>query len=53
MQREDLMRETAHLFGFTRVTPTLEVAVSLGIRSAKQRGRIAFAEDGKVTYVEE
>ena len=53
MQREDLMRETAHLFGFTRVTPALEVAVSLGIRAAKQRGRVAFAEDGKVTYVEE
>ena len=53
MQREDLMRETAHLFGFTRVTPALEVAVSLGIKSAKQRGRIAFEEDGKVRYAEE
>ena len=53
MQRDDLLRETAHLFGFTRVTPALEVAVSLGIKAAKQRGRLAFAEDGKVTYVEE
>lgn len=52
MQRDDLLRETAHLFGFTRVTPALEVAVSLGIKAARQRGRVAFSEDGKVTYVE-
>ena len=52
LQRDDLMRETAHLFGFTRVTPALETAVSLGMRNAKQRGKLAFSEDGKVSYVE-
>ena len=51
MQRDDLLRETAHLFGFTRLTPAVETAVSLGIRAAKQRGCIAFDEEGKVTYV--
>ena len=52
MQRDDLIRETAHLFGFTRVTPAIETAVSLGMRAAKQRGRLTFEEDGKVAYVE-
>ena len=52
MQREDLLRETAHLFGYTRMTPAVETAMSLGIREAKSRGLIAFGEDGKVTYVE-
>ncbi|MBP3798864.1 MAG: DUF3320 domain-containing protein [Ruminococcus sp.] len=52
MQRDDLLRETAHLFGFTRLTPAVETAVSLGIRAAKQRGKVAFDEEGKVTYVE-
>ncbi|MBQ9897824.1 MAG: DUF3320 domain-containing protein, partial [Ruminococcus sp.] len=51
MQRDDLLRETAHLFGFTRLTPTVETAVSLGIRAAKSRGFIEFGEDGKITYV--
>ena len=53
LQREDLLRETAHLFGFSRLTSTLELAVSLGIKSAKDAGFIAFGEDGKVTYVNE
>lgn len=52
MQREDLLRETAHLFGYTRMTPAVETAMSLGIREAKSRGFIAFGEDGKVTYIE-
>lgn len=52
MLREDLLRETAHLFGFTRVTPTVERAVSLGIREAKNRGFAAFSDDGKISYIE-
>ncbi|MBQ8967458.1 DUF3320 domain-containing protein [Ruminococcus sp.] len=52
MQRDDLLRETARLFGFTRLTPAVETAVSLGIRAAKFKGRIAFGEDGKVSYIE-
>ena len=49
MQREDLLRETARLFGFTRMTPTIETAVSLGIREAKKRGAVEFSEDGKIS----
>ena len=52
MQREDLLRETSRLFGYTRMTPAVETAMSLGIREAKSRGFIAFGEDGKVTFVE-
>ena len=52
MQREDLLRETAHLFGYTRMTPAVETAMSLGIREAKSRGFVAFGEDGKITFVE-
>lgn len=50
MAREDLLREVAHLFGFTRVTPTLEVSVALGIKTAKNRGWVGFSEDGRVSY---
>lgn len=50
MLRQDLIRETAHLFGFTRITPTIETQVSLGIRAAKSRGTVVFTEDGKVSY---
>jgi len=50
MAREDLLREVAHLFGFTRMTGTLETSVALGIKAAKNRGWVGFAEDGKVTY---
>ena len=52
MQRDDLLRETAHFFGFTRVTPALETALALGIRQAKSKGYISFGEDGKISYVE-
>ena len=50
MAREDLLREVAHLFGFTRITPTLEVSVALGIKAAKNRGWVGFSEDGRVSY---
>ena len=50
MAREDLLREVAHLFGFTRMTGTLETSVALGIKAAKNRGWVGFAEDGRVTY---
>ncbi|MBR2282866.1 MAG: DUF3320 domain-containing protein [Ruminococcus sp.] len=53
MLRDDLIRETAHLFSITRVTDSVTSAVSLGIRAAKLRGWIAFGEDGKVTYTED
>ena len=52
MAREDLLREVAHLFGFTRVTPSLETSVSLGIKAAKNRGWVGFSEDGRVTCTE-
>ncbi|MBO4877781.1 MAG: DUF3320 domain-containing protein [Ruminococcus sp.] len=53
MQRDDLIRETARLFGYSRITDTITEAVSLGIRAAKQRGYIEFSEDGKVSYTEQ
>lgn len=52
MQREDLLREAAHLFGFTRVTPALEASLALGIRQAKGKGYVSFGDDGKVSYNE-
>ena len=52
MQREDLLREAAHLFGFTRVTPSLETSLALGIRQAKGKGYVSFGDDGKVSYNE-
>ena len=50
MAREDLLREVAHLFGFTRMTGTLETSVALGIKAAKNRGWVGFSEDGRVSY---
>ncbi len=50
MDRSDLLRETAHLFGFTRMGTVIETAVSLGMKAARVRGDIAFSEDGRVTY---
>ncbi len=50
MDRSDLLRETAHLFGFTRMGTVIETAVSLGMKTARSRGDITFSEDGRVTY---
>lgn len=50
MQRDDLLREAAHLFGFTRMTGTIETSVSLGIKAAKSRGWVGFSEDGRISY---
>ena len=52
MQRDDLLREVAHLFGFTRITGTLETSVALGIKAAKNRGWVGFSEDGRVSFTE-
>lgn len=48
MKREDLIRETARLFGFSRVSTVVESAVSLGIREARIRGYIEFNENGRI-----
>lgn len=48
MEREDLIRETARLFGFSRVSSAMESAVSLGIREARIRGYIEFTENGRI-----
>ena len=50
MSRDDLVREIAHLFGFPRVSPTIENAAALGIKVSRSRGRIAFGEDGRVIF---
>lgn len=48
MEREDLIRETARLFGFSRVSSVIESAVSLGIREARIRAYIEFNENGRI-----
>ena len=51
MTRDDLLRETAHLFGYTRMSAALETAVALGIKAAKGHGWIAFDEEGRIKSV--
>ncbi|MBR1864567.1 MAG: DUF4011 domain-containing protein [Ruminococcus sp.] len=51
LTRDDLIRETARLFGHTRVSETVETAVSLGIRCLRQRNKIEFTGDGRVNYL--
>ena len=48
MTRDDLLREAAHLFGYTRMSAALETAVAMGIKTAKGRGWIAFDEEGRI-----
>lgn len=50
MDRTDLLRETAHLFGFTRIGAVIEAAVPLGIKIAENRGDIALSDDGRVSF---
>ena len=47
LSRTDLIRETAKLFGFTRVGGVIENAVSAGIAAAQARGDIDISPDGE------
>ena len=47
LSRTDLIRETAKLFGFTRMGNVIELAVNHGIKEALQREWICLSEDGE------
>ncbi len=47
ISKTDLIRETAKLFGFSRLGATIETSVSAGIEEAVKRGHISVAEDGE------
>lgn len=49
LSRQDLVRETARLFGFTRLGSVIESAVSAGLAEALHRGYVTLSpEDGRV-----
>ena len=48
--RDDLVKETAKVFGFNRVTASIDQVVGIAISYAEQRGFVEISEDGmKVT----
>lgn len=49
LQREDLIREIARLFGYPRVGDVIEAAAETGIRLALARGTILSEEEGRVS----
>ena len=52
LSEEDMVRETARLFGFSRGSSTMEESIRRGIRWAEVRGRIR-REDGRLIINEE
>lgn len=51
MQRSDLIRETAKLFGFNRTGGVIETSVSAGIACAVQRGLVCEEAGGKIRLI--
>ncbi len=51
MTKDDLIRETAHLFGYSRIGGVIESAVRLGIGRAISRG-VAVAEGERIIFKE-
>ncbi len=51
MSREDLIRETAHVFGFSRIGGVIEAAANAGIDLAVSRG-YAKIENDRISYCE-
>ena len=50
LSRDDLVKETAKVFGFNRVTASIDQVVGIAISYAEQRGFVEISEDGmKVT----
>ena len=50
LSRDDLIKETAKVFGFNRVTASIDQVVGIAISYAEQRGFVEISEDGmKVT----
>ena len=53
LERAELVKETAKLFGFARTTETAELAVSMGIACAVKSGRAKVdPETGRIMYGE-
>ena len=50
LSRDDLVKETAKIFGFNRVTASIDQVVGIAVSYAEQRGFAEISEDGtKVT----
>ena len=50
LSHDDLVKETAKMFGFNRVTASIDQVVGIAISYAEQRGFVEISEDGmKVT----
>ncbi len=53
LERAELIKETAKLFGFARTTETAELAASMGIANAVKNGRAKIdQETGRIMYAE-
>ena len=53
MSKTDLIRETAKLFGYSKIGSIIDISVIRGILEAKRRGYIELSEDGeRVTICE-
>lgn len=53
LSREDVVRETAKRFGYTRVGAVIDTLVGIGIAGAEQRGFVTVSDDGqKITCKE-
>ncbi|WOO37107.1 hypothetical protein R2R35_01030 [Anaerocolumna sp. AGMB13020] len=47
LSRTDLIRETAKVFGFTRMGNIIKMSVNQGIKEALRRGWISLSDDGE------
>lgn len=52
ISQEDLIKETAKIFGFTRMGNIIETSVIRGIEEANKRGDIEISKDGKITLTD-
>jgi len=52
LSRPDLIKEAARLFGFARIGANVEIAMSLGIQKAVDRGN-AYIKDQRISLKEE
>jgi hypothetical protein len=47
LSKSDLIRETAKLFGFTRLGNVIESSVERGLSEAQRRGMVDLSDDGE------
>lgn len=52
ISQEDLIKETAKMFGFTRMGNIIETSVIGGIEEANKRGDIEISRDGKIKLID-